>query len=384
MHPLLDAVETTLGAKLCTQGDASLLDTPRRMLLVSRADRNPRPDSPWLQAAVAATKKIASSGETLVTGIGRIAHDAALFEATRRDAPAIVVLEQPLNSKIETSELIPRRHLLISPSERIAAGAQPQRDMRAAWLSDRASAIYIRPGGIMSQVLQIFERRGIAVDQTHTVASDKRSVRKQSATIILSQGAQHELLRLLNGREWLTHVTREPDGAWPGETHLDYVRWLCSESPPTPRDAFAALCRILEEKRLRGSGKLIAGRTPMVSFSARSPAELFAQRRWRRGLIRWSFTPYALVIEKQCLLERARAVRYVDANELSAAPDEERCLLQKKSSSGMNWSIEEEWRADGDVDLSTLNARQMFALVAGEAEARQVQARFNIDAIALR
>jgi hypothetical protein len=122
----------------------------------------------------------------------------------------------------------------------------------------------------------------------------------------------------------------------------------------------------------------------MVSFSARSPVELFAQRRWRRGLMRWSFTPYALVVEKQCLLERARAVRYVEASELSAAPGEERCLLQKKSSGGMDWSIEEEWRAAGDVDLSTLNSRQMFALVASEAEARQIQARFNLDAIALR
>src|SRR5689334_10345357 len=136
MHPVLVAAEDSLGMKLKAEGDLSLLDTPRRMLLVSRAQRNPQPDSPWLLATVSASAKIAAEGETLVSGMGRIAYDAALFTAKRLDAPAIVVFQRPFSSSsgIEHPELLPRRHLTIWPQRRLDADARSQRDVRVAWL----------------------------------------------------------------------------------------------------------------------------------------------------------------------------------------------------------------------------------------------------------
>jgi hypothetical protein len=380
-HPVLEAAVAAVGVQLECEGDLSLLDRPRRMLLVSRTERHPRPDAPWLRATVAAAENLAKAGETLVSGMGRIPYDAALFAARRLESPTIVVLQKKPDAGDGFSELIPRRRLVLWPSGKALTAAQ--RDFLAAWLSDRASGIYIREGGVMSEVAKIFARRGIELDLSLRIDAFEKRESLRPGKLEFNPDVSSHLRKIFADGKWLTHFTREPDGAWPGESYQQYIAWLCSGSV-SGRDAFAALCRILEQKKLLASGRLIAGGRPMVCFSGRAPDEVLGQRRWRRGLLRWSFTPYAIAFDKRFLIERgARAVRYCDESQIPAAPEEQRCFMQVKASGEYDWTAEDEWRVAGDMDFSGVGANGFQVLVAHADEARQIRLRFGREAIAL-
>jgi len=181
--------------------------------------------------------------------------------------------------------------------------------------------------------------------------------------------------------DYLTHFTREPEGAWSGETRASYLDWLSGGAPFAPRDGFAALCRILREKRLRAGGKLLPSSTPMACFSALPPQQAGALRRWRKGLARWTFSHYGLAIRKETLIKLgAQPVRYVSREELRQAPAEERRFLQLAASQEFAWSSEAEWRVRGDINLAGLPASSLLALVTTPAEAQTLTAEFGLKA----
>ena len=179
----------------------------------------------------------------------------------------------------------------------------------------------------------------------------------------------------------LTHFTRAPDGAWPGETHGDYLKWLCSgESGERefPRDDFHALRRILSERKLRACGRLIAGKTPMVCFTAANPSELLKRKAWRKGLRRWTVSPYAISFPVKILNRRgAQPVRYIES--AVSDYDEQPCFTQPASSAGQNWEFEAEWRLRGDFDFSQIEAKDIVALVASNWEAEILAREFGIE-----
>lgn len=382
MHRELAAAGSRTGTRLECHGDVGLLDGPRRALLVSRGERAPQPDTPWLAAVVAATQRIGAQKEILVTGVDRTAFDAALWVCTQHGGAAIVVLQGKPRGDEEWHSFLPPRHLLVWPQTPARMDSvRRQRDLLIGALADRAYAINVRRGGHMAAVAEDLAARRCPLDAWPAPTEAHTALSPEAESPALPSYAPQRS----GPWEYLTHFTREPDGAWPGEAREDYLRWLCAGTPFEPRNAFAALCRILTERRIRACGRLMPGRTPMVCFSASPPEEILKLRRWRPGLLRWSFTPYGLAI-KRTALERlgARPVTYAPRKFIAAAPASLRPFMQPEDSGKQQWAAEAEWRVAGDVLLSGIAREEFLALTATTDEALGVQQRFGVEAKTLR
>ena len=162
------------------------------------------------------------------------------------------------------------------------------------------------------------------------------------------------------------------------------MRWLASGTPFEPRDGFAALRRILTQRKINACGRLINGGAPVVCFTERDPGELLAENRWRKGLGRWTYSHYALSIRRD-VLEAAGAhpVRYVSADAMQHASIEQRPFLQLETSAGIDWRMEAEWRVTGDLDFSRLESRSIIAWASNEREAASVEREFGIQAFVM-
>jgi hypothetical protein len=188
------------------------------------------------------------------------------------------------------------------------------------------------------------------------------------------------------GDTWdlLTHYTREPDGAWPGESRRDYLNWLVAGPIDSRRDAHDALRRILDTGLVLGSGRLMPGRVKMVSFTARPPCEMGGLIRWRPGLRRWAFRPYGLAVPREALdAMGARPVQYLPDRMLRTLALQEREFAQKHQPPATDWEGEREWRLRGDFRLSDLPREALRALVPTREEARRIEEETGITARAI-
>lgn len=152
----------------------------------------------------------------------------------------------------------------------------------------------------------------------------------------------------------LTHFTRACVGVWPGESPRVCLQSLL-RGDEGPRVAAATLRRILEEGRLRASGVLVRGASPVVCFTACEPEALARQPRYRRHLLRWDFEPFGLVFAREVLESwGARPVQYLPARDFESIPSEARSFFQKHEPPQTDWQHEQEWRLKGDLSLRSI------------------------------
>jgi hypothetical protein len=346
-----------------------------------------------------------AAGEAIVTGVGRDPYELALREARRQHGAAMVVLGEPPREAADEAwrELLPERHVLVWSERHVheqdvgSRGRLPsgrrhdevrlrERDLLIGRLADRAWAIAVRRGGIMAAVAAELRQRGCAVDEGDRCGGASRGEREARNGIDPASSIEHPA-SVLQSRihpiaqplsSYLTHYTREPDGAWPGETRGEYLDWLIDGPLGSRRDAVDALKRILDEGRIHASGRLMPGREPMISFTAAPPEDVAKLRRFRASLHRWDFRPYGIAIRRD-VLERlgAHPVRYLSEAELKRLPPDERLFAQKHEPPGTNWSSEEEWRLRGDLRLAELPREAVVVLAPTQRETEMLAARLG-------
>lgn len=368
---LLLAAQRIFGVTLSLSGNPDLLDLPRRMFLVSRANYTPQPDSPWLRALISAADQAAALGEVLVCGCERLGYDIPrqIFARDSRNGVILVKhraeITPPLSghSLVVEFETIDRRNPL------------PLRDQLVAHFASAASEILLRDEGNMSRIAKSFRERRVPIDTSFRV-QDEEAPR--------ARWPQASLAPLpFSAWDFLTHFMREPDGAWPDETQEEYVRWLCSAAAYERRDDVSTLRRILSQRQILGSGRFIRGGTPAVCWTALPPHAVANLRGWRKGLRRWNFTPYGIAIRRSVLEQRgARAVRYSREDELAAARSDEAVFMQIANSGAYDWTLEKEWRTRGNLDLTTLPAGDVIVLTHSQTETAAIEKEFRVQAFA--
>ena len=383
-HPVLCAAAKALGQPLACRGEPGLLDRARRRAcLISRMPRTPEPNTPWVRKLCAVTDRLCDSGEILVTSVGRLPFELSLWKARERGGAAVVVLPEAPTPQLENEthlrELLPENHLLVWPQSAFSAAAtQFLRDRLMGELADRASLIEIRRGGNMTRVLDSLCARHCPIEHAPEPPGN------DEPQPFAATPAPDEPPIFPENWDFLTHFTREAEGPWPGEPIGAYFKWLASGIPFIPRDAFATLCRILDERLLRGSSTFISGKARMVCFSAVEPAHAASLRRWRRGLGRWSLSLHGVALRREVLRKAgARPVEYVPGEALKTTDSAERCFVQLKKSSAADWSEEHEWRIHGDVDFSQVPAGDLCVLVSTPAEAAHIRKTYALAAYVL-
>lgn len=369
---LLDDIAHEFECPLDFAGPLELLAHPRCALLVSRTDRVVTPASPVLQLVIDSAAQIAARGDVLVCGTDRDIWDTALLTCRDANGAAVIVLEEKCSDELRT--FIPTQSLLIWPRNPIPKRRKTDRlmlrDRLVGRLATCALGVQLRPGGNMSAVAEALRKRNCIVETRSCVLERPRST--PSAPLLM--GANHS--PSLAAIPLLTHFTRAPNGAWPGEPRVDYLRWLCSGMYAEPRDDFSALCRILSERRIRACGRLIPGGVAMCCFSAADPRALVAQRFWRKGLRRWNISPFAIAFNRDTLKAcGARPVHYY--NSLKEIETAERCFTQPSSSSVADWKTECEWRLRGDLNFSDME--NVTAFVPDSAHAQSLRELFAVN-----
>ena len=157
----------------------------------------------------------------------------------------------------------------------------------------------------------------------------------------------------VDSERYLLHWTRRRVGPWPDQTDQDFIDDLLFGSSRKDHREVAALRRILATGKILASNGLTRDPRPVVCFSDISFEQLLERRVFRPHLSRWDFEPFGIAIDKAWLKNSgAVAVRYGDEMLWESMSESERPFFQlNRSESKVDWSIENEWRIVGDVDL---------------------------------
>jgi hypothetical protein len=76
-------------------------------------------------------------------------------------------------------------------------------------------------------------------------------------------------------------------------------------------------------------------------------------RRYRSHLIRWDFEPWGIVFDRDWLVRcGARPVNYLPSQSFKKLEEHEQPFFQKHEPPECDYSAEEEWRIQGDLDFS--------------------------------
>ena len=176
----------------------------------------------------------------------------------------------------------------------------------------------------------------------------------------------------------MTHCTRRRDGPWPDQTDAEHLDDLILAKKATKQSPLAALTRIIQTRRLVGTSATIRGGFRVVSFTSVPVDELRRLRVFRPHRGRWDFEPYGICVAQSWLESRgARPVRYATDDVYRSMPADDRAFFQVESSSSrggtkIDWTVEQEWRHVGDVDLGDLPDDRAVVFVPSATDAAQL------------
>lgn len=176
-----------------------------------------------------------------------------------------------------------------------------------------------------------------------------------------------------NSWEFLTHWTRAAECISLQKLKDEELDSLLMSDESCDRSALGVLRTILLQRRIRASKQTIRGPVPLVCFSAMPLRQLAKQRTFRTHRGRWDFEHYGLCIRRNTLSKLgARPVIYGTAAEFEALNNADKPWFQQRTStsqsSEIDWSIEQEWRLPGDVDLTLISQTDAFVFVRSESE----------------
>ena len=178
-------------------------------------------------------------------------------------------------------------------------------------------------------------------------------------------------------KQYLAHWTRRCDGPWPGQTDLDWFEQLLLADPSRHRSAERVLERIILHQQILASPAAIRQATPVVCLTAVPVDQWPKMRVYRQHRRRWDFLPFAIAMRLDWLVQKgARQVIYGEEHDWQSLRPACRPFFQKACSlqgiTRIDWSLEQEWRVVGDIDLAELDSEDGFVLVPDPQTARRL------------
>lgn len=338
-------------------------------IMMSRLKRLVYPDENWLAGLRGVIRRIAADQAKLLMADGTAGTDIVRCAATRFQIPSESVSDASDSAKSGSGTLPDQ--FLINAAEvvyvlHLRAGGNLGRLLDERLRQGRSGVVLVdlphlqptalrdelcRKGAVLWQPteeqLRPFEPR-----TQPAVAGDPFSDHSGDAQEL---PAVYTLCPFPPADEWdfLTHTTRACPGPWPGETQEDYFESLLEARPDADHSALSSLMRIVSQKKLIASGRTIREGCKVVSFTSLPLSALPPLRRFRPHRIHWDFEPYGVCLRREWLQRRgAQPVHYADENGWARLSDQERPFFQRAiGDSGIDWTIEKEWRVVGDLSL---------------------------------
>ena len=351
--------------------------SPTVAVVMSRLRRLVVPDEPWLAGLRGTLRKIAVDQSNLIVVDGTAGTDFVRHCALRLNVGCRVI--DVSNAGHSSGDEIPLRdRALINAADLVyVLQLRPEGNLHRV-LKER---IEKQRGGIVLVDLQGLQPDSVKDELLNAGVEIWRPTTEECRPIdSVSQAARerdnkypsihphvYEIVPFpsADGWEFLAHTTRACPGSWPDESFEQYADSLVESRPEADHSTLSTLRRIVWQKRLIASGKTIRGGCPTVSFTACPLENLPALHRYRTHRVRWDFEPYGLCIRRSWLQSRGvRPVRYGDEALWQSLTEDERPFFQLAvGESGIDWTIEQEWRAVGGVSLQELTPDDVILFV---------------------
>jgi hypothetical protein len=374
-----------------------------------------------------ALNRLRDSKTVALIGHGTAAHEFVLRGAQRQDTPQLVLWCYEPSQRSSAARVDTRQSHLdtlrtdlwpdsLTRGDAIAAlpadvGRTPQRDRATIAWADEVIVLALRTRGNLHSLL----RERLHKPHACVLLADLPGLQARQARIdLLELGAKTWTLPVAQpdrqvsaapghepqpdgprvasqqrvipcppaaGWDYLTHTTRACAGPWPGQSRDDYLDSLLDRRSDADHSALRTLLRIVAQRRLIGSSLAIRGGFRVVSLSAVPLAELPRLHVFRAHRARWDFEPYGICISRSWLRQHAvRPVRYAGESEWDRLSAIDRTYFQHlphldtpiRPGSALDWSVEQEWRHVGDLDLSNAASHDALLFVPSLAEARML------------
>jgi hypothetical protein len=366
-------------------GDFRLLQGEPALILNSRQSKTPVGADSWVRGTVEAVGWAVAKDYPVIASIGMNVWELVLWAVANAGGKAIVLFptrqEIPDQAQIQCIaddfRLDAERHAWLAiPSCCRSPRCKDwwkERDSLAVSLAGTLVPVSVRCGGSWEDFLET-TRDGQVVNETFRVKYGKTCGREMPIEI---SGACLKI----DDWPWLTHWTRRCYGPWAGERSADFYGDIVGSGDSYPRSAFHTLRRILNENLLRASTEHIRNQEPVVAFTSLQPSDALKLMRWRKRYVRPTFEPYGIAVHRRLADKLGlRPVTYVKSGEKGEGFDPR--FLQGYGTG--DWPAEAEWRAGGNVDLSTLDENDVIVLVPSpkEAEILRGLTRFHVQPLA--
>jgi hypothetical protein len=401
---------------------SSIPPVGRRIAIVtSRLPRLIDPQAAWLAALRVAVSKVERDRSVLMVGHETAGEDLLRRAVHRAGIPFVELWESAAadfpDESTSADQVVVRVRPIWPSSDFVILNdssdwqSTPERDRAViAWV-DEVIALRVRAGGNLHVLLRARLRAGVggvlladlpgetpqAVrDELVSLGAELWSLNENELKLPLAKGegggvescgesfaSRLRPLPEADGWVFLTHTTRACPGAWPGQSDDDYFDSLLDGRGDADHSALGTLIRIVTQRRLCASSRLIRGGHDVVSFTAVPLVELPSLHRYRGHLARWDFEPYGICLRREWLARRgARRVLYGGEAEWGVTPAADQpffqCVreLDRVTWSGgappdtIDWSAEREWRHLGDLDLSDITPNDVLLFVPTRDDAR--------------
>jgi len=342
---------------------------------MSRLRRLVSPDETWVAALRAVVRKLALDHAKLLIGEGTAGCDFVRQAAIRLNVPHEVASPTTV-STAEEADI-------------------PTRDRAVIEAADIVYVLHLRTGGNLHRLL--VER--LMRPQRHVVLVDLPKLQTEPTRLeLLAAGAelwQPDKIMLTpfdfdtpdvaddeqspqpdnvyfiesppDASSWtlLSHTTRACPGPWPEQSFEQYADSMLSGAPSADHSSLGTLQRIAAQRRLIASNRMIRGGHRVISWTACPLQQLPALHCFRAHRVRWDFEPYGLCVRRDWLIERGvRPVQYGTEADWNGLPEADRPFFQAAGGeTEIDWSIEQEWRHVGDLDLSDLTSDNVLLFV---------------------
>lgn len=340
-------------------GNKEILENKKAVVLNSSQSKTPCGGDPWVATTASAIQQLIESGYTIVSSLGLNTWELTVYLNGKFDGNQIII---GLDGNEETSPEIYYRTIKdfglsnekttmiflesVGKTKSPKSGWVP-RDKAAVEQADILVPISINPKGKLRKLIER-EFEGKVIDERYIIEYHKPIVSPPRYSV-------DNLVPPTDDWEYLTHWTRACHGPWPGQSKQSYYDSIINSGNEYPNDAFHTLRRMAEEGLIRGSSKRIRDGFEVVGLTESPPEDVLKSLRWLPKRTGWNFEPYGIAIKKSHAERMGiRKAIYGDSGLHKSLPVENRAYFQSVGGKDTDWTIEREWRAAGDIDLTSV------------------------------
>ena len=335
-------------------------------IMMSRVRRLVLPDETWVAGLRGVLRKISAEPTELLLGDGTAGSEFVRQAAVGLNLPYRLIPD-PNPSATIPDQSVPDQSLMDAADVvyvlHLRAGGNLHRLLHDRLEQGRSGVILVdlpnlQPKGLRNELCK---KGAITWQPTSDEirpfnwADSSSSAADQADELAPERWNVYRLYPFPPAEDWdfLTHSTRACPGPWPGDSFPQYVDSLLEARAEADHSALSALMRIVAQKKLIGSGRTIRGGDRVVSFTAIPLSELPTHRRFRPHRVHWDFEPYGICVRREWLRSRgARPVQYAEESAWPQLSEEQRSFFQRaRGESGIDWTVEQEWRVKGDLCL---------------------------------